>query len=232
MFKTKAVAMALAVAGGLTAQAAFAGDVARDRMEKAQDRGEMRQDGRQAMDDRMDLAKLEATLAEMDRVRATRRPAELAMVDRKVMELIRDEAVESRTEMAQKAGEVRKDSGELRSDRREVRQDTAMGMPGKTVNDTHDLRDDRRDKRDDQRDLAKEQMQATRRHQIAMEYRGLMNRADQPSVDRKRTLLVELIGMARNEVRGDRQELREDKKELREDRRETREDVHDRAVRH
>jgi hypothetical protein len=231
MFKTKAVAMALAVAGGLAAQAAFAGDVARDRMEKAGDRQELRQDARQTMDDRLDVAKLEATLAEMDRARAARRPAEVSLVDRRVMELMRQEAFESRFEMAQKAGEVRKDGAEMRSDRREVRQDVAAGMPGKTANDTRDLRDDRRDKRDDQRDLAREQIQASRRYQIAQEYRGLMNRVDQPSMDRKRVLLVELIGIARNEVRQDRQEAREDRKELREDRRETREDVRDRALR-
>ncbi|HEY8206950.1 MAG TPA: hypothetical protein VIG99_05695 [Myxococcaceae bacterium] len=228
MFKTRAVAMALAVAGGFTAQAAFAGEVARDRMEKAQDRQEMRQDGRQAMDDRLDVAKLEATLAELDRVRSRPRPMEVAMVDRKAMELMRAEAMESRMEMAQKAGEVRKDNAELRSDHREVRQDTGMGMPVKAANDTRDLRDDRRDKRDDQRDLAKEQIQASRRHQIAVEYRGLVNRIDRPSMDRKRALLVELIGIARTEVRGDHQEMREDHREMREDRREIREDLRDR----
>ena len=41
---------------------------------------------------------------------------------------------------------------------------------------------------------------------------------------------VELIGIAKNEVRQDQQEMREDRKELREDRRETREDVRDRAM--
>ena len=230
MFKTKAVAMALAVAGGLSGHAAFAGDVARDRMEKAQDRQEVRQDARQTVDDRLDVAKLEATLGELDRARATRRPAEVAAVDRRVMELMRAEAFESRMEMAQKANEVRKDNGEVRTDRREVRQDVAAGMPGKTVNDTRDMRDDRRDKRDDQRDLAKEQMQDARRRAITQEYRGLVNRVDQPSLDRKRALLVELIGLAKNEVRQDRQETREDHKELREDRRETREDLRDRAM--
>lgn len=231
MFKTKAVAMALAVTGGLTAQAAFAGDVARDRVEKVQDRREIRQDARQTMDDRLDVVKLEATLAELDRARARPRPVEVSMVDRRVMELLHAEAVESRVEMTQKVGEVRKDNAELRSDRREVVQDKAMGTPVKAANDVHDMRDDRRDKRDDQRDLAKEAVQASRRHQIATEYRGLMNRADAPSMDRKRVLLVELIGIARAEVRGDRQEMREDHKELREDRRETREDVRDRAIR-
>jgi hypothetical protein len=71
-------------------------------------------------------------------------------------------------------------------------------------------------------------MQDARRRSIAQEYRGLMNRVDAPSLDRKRTLLVELIGIARAEVRQDKQETREDHKELREDRRETREDLRDR----
>ena len=230
MFKLKAVTMAMALAGGLSAHAAFAGDVARDHMERAQDRQEIRQDARQDMDDRMDVAKLEATLVELDRARASRRPFEVAQVDRKVMELMREEAFESRMELAQKAGEVRKDNGELRSDGREVRRDVGMGMPGKTGNDARDMRDDRRDKRDDRRDLAKEQLQASRRYQIAQEYRGLMNRPDPGSMSRKRTLLVELIGIARSEVRQDVKETREDHRELREDRRETREDVRDRAM--
>src|SRR5262245_21162354 len=116
MFRTKALAMALAMAGRTTAGAAFAGDVARDRLEKAQDRRDLRQDARQTRDDRLDVAKLEATLAEMDRARAARRPMELAALDRRVMDLLREEAMETRVEMAQKAGEVRRDNAELRNE--------------------------------------------------------------------------------------------------------------------
>jgi len=225
MVRTKALTMALAMAGSMTAGAAFAGDVARDRMEKVQDRRELRQDARQTMDDRLDVAKLEATLAEMDRARTARRPMELAAVDRRVMDLLRVEAMETRVEMTQKAGEVRRDNVELRSDAREIPRDANPDA-------RRDLRDDRRDKRDDRRDLTGEGIQASRRRQIAIEYRGLVGRQDAPSADRKRTLLVELIGIARNELRGDHQEMREDKRELREDRRETREDLRDRAAGH
>ncbi len=220
MFKTKGIAIALAVAGSLAAGGASAGELGRDRMERMEGRRELRQAARQTRDDRLDLVRLEATLAELDRARFARRPGELAAIDQRVMDLLRAEAMETRVELAQKAGEVRRDRGELRSDFREIRGDGVM-------DGRRDLRDDRRDLRDDRRDLAREQVQASRRHQIAMEYRGLSGRLDGYSVDRKRALLAELVGIARHELRGDHQELREDRQELREDRRETREDRRD-----
>jgi len=230
MFRTQAMAMAmaLAMAASATAGPALAGQVAKDRVEKAQDRRELRQDARQLRDDRLDQAKLEATLTELDRVRAAPAPGALAAVDQRVMELLRKEAVETRVEVGQKANEVRRDNVEVRGDAREIRRDAAQGAPLKAAGDVRDIRDDRRDRRDDRRDLGKEVVQASRRYQIATEYRGLVGREDPGSQDRKRALLVELVGIARAELRGDRQELREDRRELREDRRELREDRRER----
>lgn len=200
MFSTKALVMALAVVGSVAAPAARAQhNVGRDRMERAQDRHEMRQDVRQVRDDRMDLAQLEAVLAEFDRIRASRQLGLMAGLDSRVMGLMREEAYESRQEGYQKAGEVRRETAEVYRD----------GM----------RRDDRRDARDDRRDLNQEMGQSMRRRQIAQEYRGLMGRADPMSLNRKRALLSELVSIARQELRGSRQELREDRRELREDRR-------------
>ncbi len=69
-------------------------------------------------------------------------------------------------------------------------------------------RDDRRDLRDDRRDLR-------RVAAIEHEFGSLRGRMDRRALDRKRTLLVELHGMARAELREDRREIREDRRDAR-----------------
>jgi len=52
---------------------------------------------------------------------------------------------------------------------------------------------------------------------IEQEFASLRSRMDRRSLDRKRTLLVELHGMARAEFHEDRRELREDRRDARDD---------------
>lgn len=230
MNKMKTAVLALALTGCVTSRAVYGEGEVRNRVERAQDRKELRQDARQRLDDRMDVAKLEKALADFDQARAANQAAAMAGVDSHVMTLARQERAESGVEVAQKAAEVRRDGAEVRSDRREVVRDVRTGHTGgQLADDARDLRDDRRDRRDDRRDLGHELGAAGRRGDIAVEYKTLSGRMDAPSLDRRRALLVELIGIARAELAGDRQETREDRRERREDRRETREDRRENA---
>lgn len=180
------------------------------RMERAQDRHELRQDARALQDDRRDLAELEDTLARFDRARATRNEHEMMSVESRLRELLREELAEGRAEIA-------KDKAEVRRDNREVRRDAAWGNGAQYANDRHDRRDDVRDAR------AEVSAQRTKRN-IAWDLNRVMGSRRPEDLNRERGLMVELIALARQELHQDHQEMREDKRELREDRRESRQD--------
>jgi len=200
------------------------GQAPRNRVERAQDRRELRQDSRERADDWRDVASLETVLADFDRARAPVNASALAAVDVRLRHLLRAELAEGSGEQARDRAEVRRDTQEVRSDRREVGRDVAQGKPGAYADDKHDLRDDRRDRRDDVRDANAESRSQVDRLRIARALAALEGRSAPADLERKRGLIVELIQLARQEVRQDAHETREDRREIREDRRETRED--------
>ncbi|MBN1209187.1 MAG: hypothetical protein JXB05_30295 [Myxococcaceae bacterium] len=208
----------------LTAGSAAHGQAARNRAERAQDRRELRQDARESGDDWRDAAALEAVLAQFDQARSPVNASALAAVDARLRHLLRAELAEGQAELARDGAELRRDNRELRSDRRELREDRAEHRPGARADDRHDLRDDRRDRRDDRQDLRAEARSQEDRLRIARALVALEGRHALADLDRKRVLIVDLIQLARQEVRQDARETREDRRELREDRRETRED--------
>jgi hypothetical protein len=196
----------------------------RNQVERSQDRQELRQDSRERTDDWRDVASLETVLADFDRARSPVNTGALATVDARLRHLLRAELAEGSHELSKDRAEIRKDNQEVRSDRREVGRDVAQGRPGAYADDKHDLRDDRRDRRDDVRDANAEGRSQADRLRIARELAALEGRYALPELQRKRGLIVELIQLARQEVRQDGRETREDRREIREDRRETRED--------
>jgi hypothetical protein len=200
------------------------GQAPRNHAERAQDRRELRQDSRERSDDWRDVASLEIVLADFDRARAPVNASALSAVDARLRHLLRAELAESSGEQARDRAEVRRDNQEVRSDRREVRRDVAAGRPGAYADDKHDLRDDRRDRRDDVRDANAESRSQADRLRIARELAAIEGRYAPAELERKRVLIVDLIQLARQEVRQNAHETREDRRELREDRRETRED--------
>lgn len=200
--------------------------VLRDRGEKASDRQALRQDVQEGRDDWRDAARLEALLSRFDAARARGDQAALLAIDAEVRRLLAGEVAESRVEYVKDRGEMRQDQRELASDRRELGRDHAAGRgPGVKADDVRDRNDDRRDLRDDRRDARAEARHVFRIAEIDSELGRLSGRADARSLDRKRVLLAELVGLARQELRQDRREAGEDVRELREDRRELREDV-------
>lgn len=198
--------------------------VMRDRLEKAKDRQELRQDARERRDDRHDAMKLETLLAQIDSARQRNDVAALARIDEELRALVQTEIAESKVELARDRAEVRADNRELRSDRREIRRDVRAKRPLALANDVHDKRDDRRDRRDDVRDARVEEASLARTQAIAAELSGLYGKQDAPSLDRKRTLVLELVSLGRAQRVQNVRERAEDKRELREDRRELRED--------
>ncbi len=198
---------------------------ARNATERAQDRRDVQQNNRQAVDDRNDLGRLTLILQRFDHARAVRNLAQLDVVEAELRDYLASELREDRRELNQDRRELNESRREVRSDRREVgRNQATMAGPGKRANDRHDLRDDRRDRADDRRDLEAEQRQHRRKQTIANELATLYHRHDPAALSRKRALIVELWQMAQVEAQQNVAESREDRQELREDRRESRED--------
>ncbi|MCY1078121.1 hypothetical protein [Archangium lansingense] len=163
---------------------------AQSRMERAQDRHEVRQNAAQRSDDRMDVAELERVLERFDAARGRRNnAAELAAVDNRLRELLRAELAESRAETSQAKAEARKEWGESRAENR-----------------------------DDVRDARVEAASLAARKTIARELNSLMGARSPAQLNRKRELIVELVRLGKQEVRQDRQEQREDRKDVRDNR--------------
>jgi hypothetical protein len=198
--------------------------VRQDRRELAQDRREIAQDKRQINDDARDARRFTLLLRELDGLRAAGNLPGVSAVEQRVLAALDDELREANRETAQKSAEATRSAGEVRRDRREVAGDVARGRPGRAADDVRDLNRDRRNLADDRRDLAIEVAQGQRVQAIRTEYAALAGRMEPASLDRKRALLAEVVGLQRAEVRNGVQELREDRRERREDRRELRED--------
>jgi hypothetical protein len=197
----------------------------RNRIERANDRQDLRQDNRQLADDRMDAARAAQLLTDYDAAAARNDAARLGQLDVAFTRHLERELAESRVESAQARQEVREDKRELRGDRRELNRDFAQGRgPGVKADDARDLARDRADLADDRRDAAKERVSRERLLAVQAQLAGLTGRFDAGSVSQKRALYAEVLAVAVNEVHRDKVERREDRRELREDRRETRED--------
>jgi hypothetical protein len=166
----------------------------------AQDRLERDEDRRELRDDRRDIAWFEDLLVRYDAARARRSRRAIAATEEDAARALAAEVREARIELERSRGEVR----------REVRADEARRDPGEAWRDRHDLRDDRRDRRDDRRDLR-------RIEAIESEFGALRGRLGRRALDRKRTLLAEAVALARTERHEDRRELRGDRRETRED---------------
>lgn len=190
-----------------------------NRQERAQDHRELQQDKRATRDDRKDLAEMQAVLNRFDTAWAQRNEREMAAVEVRLRELLREELAEGHAEMARDRAEVRRDNREVRGDRRDAQRDEMWGRPVANANDRHDLRDDRRDRRDDVRDARAEAASQRSRSVIAWELNPLMGSRRPADLQRIRSLIVELIGLDQQELQQDHREIREDRQETREDRR-------------
>ena len=177
----------LLLAAALTLPTAAA---AQGRSDRAQDRHELARDRHERRDDERDLRRLEGLVARFDEVRARHDRRGLAEVERALDAELQSEAEESRAELAR--------------DRHEVRRDVRHG-------------EDRRETRDDVWDLRREQAIAARRDAIARELGALRGDTHSRALERKRALMVELVGLARGELAADVGETREDRRELRQD---------------
>lgn len=197
----------------------------RNAAERANDRRDLRQDNRQLVDDRWDLAKAQKLLSDYDQAAAAGNAARLGELDALALRRIDGEIAESHVESAQARQEVREDNREVRSDRRELRRDFVKGKgPLVKADDLHDLNRDKVNRADDVADAHKERLSRERLQAIRAQLVGLSGRYDAQSVAAKRALYAEFVGVAASEVKRDAQEKAEDRRELREDRRETRED--------
>lgn len=176
---------ALAAAALLALPAAGHAQVGRAPVERAQDRAELRQDRHELARDRRDLRWMRDLLTRFDAARARRDRRALAAVEQDVLRTLAYEEREARLELKDARGELARERAEA----------------------AHERRDDRRDLRDDRRDLR-------RAAAIRDEFAHLEGRMNRRALDRKRDMLVELIRMARAEVREDRRELREDHRDL------------------
>ncbi|MFZ5439920.1 MAG: hypothetical protein ACOZQL_07910 [Myxococcota bacterium] len=200
----------------------------RNRVEKAKDRQDLRQDRRQLADDRLDAARAAQLLRDYDAAAAANDAARLGAIDQAFNAHLAREIAESKVESAQARQEVREDKRELASDRRELRQDVAVGRrPGVVADDARDKARDRANLADDRADAARERLSRERLLAIQAQLGGLAGRFDPPSVATRRQLYAEVVGQAVGELQRDKAERREDRRELREDRRETREDRRD-----
>lgn len=170
----------------------------RDRVERSDDRRDLRQDHQAIADDRMDAARARAMLRDYENALASRDLPRLGAIDDAFRRHVGREIAESR--------------GESRQAHREIRRD----------------HDDRRDLADDRRDARAERMSRQRLEDIQGRLGALAGRFDPRSLGEKRGLYTEVVMEAEAELRRDHQELREDRRELREDRHETREDRRDR----
>ncbi|MFT3711154.1 MAG: hypothetical protein QM817_26290 [Archangium sp.] len=170
----------------------------RNRVERARDRQDLRQDNRQLANDRWDAARVSELLREYDAAMSVGDVARLGGLDAQFNGYVAREITESRVESAQDRKEVRQDRRELRSDR--------------TVRDGVNLADDKRD-------AAREFLSRERLQVIQGQLGSLSGRFDVPAVQAKRSLYAELVGAAVRELGNDKGERSEDRRELREDRR-------------
>lgn len=202
----------------LLAAAVVHAQAVRNRVERANDKQDLRQDNRQLADDRLDAVRAAQLLADYDAAASRNDVARLGQLDGAFDRYLAKEIAESRVESAQDRQEVREDRREVRSDRREI------AKPGNGRDDVRDATRDQVNLADDRRDRANERVTRERLVAIQTQLRGLAGRFDAGTVGAKRGLYGEVLWFARKETVENKQEKAEDKRELREDRRERRED--------
>jgi hypothetical protein len=178
------------IAAGLLVSAVSSAQTLREREERLQDHRVLRQDRREALDDRKDLDQVQKVLADFDDARARRDWSRLDAIDARVKVLLTAELEEGRAKTARDRAELARDGAESRTDRR-----------------------------DDQEDLHRDVKTQDWRRALAVKWKALVGKSDPASLDRKRALLVEFDGLARSELARDRQERREDLHQAHEDRR-------------
>ncbi len=204
---------------------AYAGDRHRNAAERAQDRHEIRTDKKNQADDLHDLARLNNLADQYAVATKSSDTSAIKKIDNQVHAMLVAEVGEAKSEVAKAQAEVNRSRREKRSDKREIRENRRENAgPLERADDRHDLRDDRRDMRDDQRDRDREVAQREKLENIRNRWIALKGKTDPASVAAKTSMLNQLQGMAKAELKQNAQELQEDKQELREDRRETRED--------
>lgn len=200
----------------------------RNRVERANDRKDLRQDRRQVADDARDLGAVSTFLAAYDLAVSKNDAVGIKAADAQFQGYLAREAVEANREVAQAQQEVREDRREVRSDRRELGQDLALGRrPGVVADDARDLARDKGNLADDKADAARERAARNRLFVIRTELAPLQGLVDPAATTKKRALYAEVVTLAQRDLQRTKVEQREDRRELREDRRETREDRRD-----
>jgi hypothetical protein len=203
----------------------------RNRVERANDRQDLRQDKRQLANDVKGLGDVTAWLTQYDLALSKNDAAGLKAVDAQFQTYLAKEGAEASREVAQAQQEVRQANREVRSGRRELGQDVAVGRrPGVVADDAKDLGRDTVNAADDRADAARERNARNRLFLIRGELAPLQGLVDAGSAAKKRALYAEVVTLAQRELARTGAEQKEDQRELREDRRETREDRRD-AVR-
>ncbi|MDC0714829.1 hypothetical protein POL68_40650 [Stigmatella sp. ncwal1] len=178
------------------------------RGERVENRQEAQQNRQEQRDDRRDLKQLENLIARFDAAWSRRHHDALRQVDADLRAYVAADLAENRYELSDAQAEVRRDTHEVRDAR--------------YAHDRREFQDAQRDRRDDKRDVRVEAEALRRTRGIQRELEGLYGRVDRNSLERKRSLMMELLQMARTEQEHNRQEIREDRRESREDRREAR----------
>lgn len=158
---------------------AHAGDM-RGPAAHAEKRQEVRQDQREARDDRRDTKQIESLLSRYDAARARNNRGALQQVESELRAYVKSELSESRTELASARVDARTDH-------------------------------DRRDRRDSAQDARSEADSLRQTRDIARELDGLYGRMDPRSVQRKRTLMADLVRLAQSEQSRDRMETHQDR---------------------
>jgi hypothetical protein len=200
---------------------------ARNQVEKAKDRQDIRQNTRQIADDKRDLANVNTLLTQFDAAVARSDVAAIAAVDSQFQAYLVREGVEAQREVAQANQEVREGKREVRSEARELKRDVVQGRPVAALDSAKDLVRDQGNLADDRSDAAKERAARNRLFAIRTELTPLQGLADPASTSKKRALYAETVQLAQRDLARTQVEQREDRRELREDRRETREDRRD-----
>lgn len=146
-----------------------------------------------------DMKHMEELLVRFDGARARRDRAAQRNIDQEVAVALRTEIDETRRELGQALGEVRKERGEIRAD-------MAAGQHA-------EAREDKRDLQDAKWDVARERAQLVKLEKLSRDWERIRDRRSSVQVRRKRAILVELLEMAKMEVREDRREMREERRD-------------------
>jgi hypothetical protein len=210
----------------LVASPAFAAQPGQNSHEANQNQKQRVDNKQEKLNDRMDVQQLESLLGRFEQARSSKNFAALDAIDDELKVHMQAELAESQKDRNEDAHELDSSHQEKRSDRRELGRDAVA--PGESGRDVHNLRDDRRDKRDDQADLATRDKLLAERQAISKELTILYRSHTAEALNRKHTLITELIRLGRQEQAENREEKREDRTERSEDRRERRDDRHGR----